>query len=350
MSILENNFLYKLKNNTIFFCIYTLLFIFIYKAFPYIAPFFLGAIIALMINPISQKLENKFRINKGISTLVLSFLAVAIVSTVTTIIVINSMKELMGFLNNISANPEDISNTIMHFLNKINDFMKSFQEIANFDVEQLVNKFSGEVMQITKNLLTSILGLATSIPYIIIFIITLFIATYFIAKDLDKIENSFYNMFTVDVRKKVKNVKKEAGLSLVGYIRAYTILMAITFFAIWGSFALFGLKYGLIVGFVGALMDLIPFLGIITIYLPVIVYYFLIKNYFIAISMTVIFFVLSLIREILEPKLVSVNVGLNPLATLAAIFIGIQVKGIIGVIFCLGLVCMHDILKKVDIF
>ena len=66
--------------------------------------------------------------------------------------------------------------------------------------------------------------------------------------------------------------------------------------------------------------------------------------------MTVIFFVLSLIREILEPKLVSVNVGLNPLATLAAIFIGIQVKGIIGVIFCLGLVCMHDILKKVDIF
>lgn len=204
MSILENNFLYKLKNNTIFFCIYTLLFIFIYKAFPYIAPFFLGAIIALMINPISQKLENKFHINKGISTLVLSFLAVAIVSTVTTIIVINSMKELMGFLNNISANPEDISNTIMYFLNKINDFMKSFQEIANFDVEQLVNKFSGEVMQITKNLLTSILGLATSIPYIIIFIITLFIATYFIAKDLDKIENSFYNMFTVDVRKKVK--------------------------------------------------------------------------------------------------------------------------------------------------
>lgn len=92
--------------------------------------------------------------------------------------------------------------------------------------------------------------MATSIPYIIIFIITLFIATYFIAKDLDKIENSFYNMFTVDVRKKVKNVKKEAGLSLVGYIRAYTILMAITF-AIWGSFALFGLKYGLIVGFVG---------------------------------------------------------------------------------------------------
>lgn len=88
-------------------------------------------------------------------------------------------------------------------------------------------------------------------------------------------------------------------------------------------------------------MDLIPFLGIITIYLPVIVYYFLIKNYFIAISMTVIFFVLSLIREILEPKLVSVNVGLNPLATLAAIFIGIQVKGIIGVIFVwVWYVCM----------
>lgn len=50
MSILENNFLYKLKNNIIFFCIYILLFIFIYKVFLYIVLFFLGVIIVFMIN------------------------------------------------------------------------------------------------------------------------------------------------------------------------------------------------------------------------------------------------------------------------------------------------------------
>lgn len=146
---------------------------------------------------------------------------------------------------------------------------------------------------------------------------------YFIVKDFDKIENSFYNMFIVDVRKKVKNVKKEVGFLFVGYIRVYIIFMVIIFFVIWGSFVLFGLKYGLIVGFVGVLMDLILFLGIIIIYFLVIVYYFFIKNYFIVISMIVIFFVLFLIREIFEFKLVLVNVGLNLLVILVVIFIGI---------------------------
>jgi len=66
MQILEKNFIYKLKGNTIFLVAYSFIFLFIYKAFPFIAPFFLGTLIAFMIKPISQKLYNKFKINKGI--------------------------------------------------------------------------------------------------------------------------------------------------------------------------------------------------------------------------------------------------------------------------------------------
>ena len=100
---------------------------------------------------------------------------------------------------------------------------------------------------------------------------------------------------------------------------------------------------------IAALLDLVPFLGIITIYLPFILYYWVVEKYIVAISIGVVFILLSLLRQIIEPKLVSVNIGLSPLVTLAAIFIGVQVKGIIGIIFCLGFAIMHNILKKVEI-
>ena len=349
MEVLNRYFLKKLKSNAIFFIIYSLCFIFIYKTFPYIAPFFIGLVIALIINPISQKLKDKLHINKGISTLVLSFVGVAIAIGITTILVMSGTRQLITFLNHIDANYNDINNMVSALINQASEYLESFMEISNFNLEEVIGKYSSELVNIAKSFLSNIINFASSIPYIIILIITLFISTYFIAKDIDKIEYWFYDMFTDSARVKVKNIKKEIRFSILGYIKAYAILMSITFLVIWGSFSIFGVPYGFIFGIIGGLLDLIPFLGIVVIFVPIIIYNLIVDNYFVAISISIVFFVLSIIRQILEPKLVSTHIGLNPLATVIAIFVGIQIKGIIGIIFCLGLVAMHDILKKVEI-
>lgn len=349
MAVLNKEFLKKLKNNAVFFIIYSLCFIFIYKTFPYIAPFFIGLVIALIINPISQKLKDKLHINKGISTLILSFLGVAIAITIATILIISGTRQIITFLNHIDTNYSDINNMIEILLNQASQYLENFKEISSFNVEEVIEKYSADLIEISKSFLSNIINFATSIPYIIILIITLFISTYFIAQDLDKIEDGFYSMFTDSAKSKVKNIKKEVRISILGYIKAYVILMSITFLVIWGSFELFGVSYGFILGIIGGLLDLVPFLGIVVIFVPIIVYNLIIENYFVSISISIVFLGLSVVRQILEPKLVSAHIGLNPLSTVIAIFIGVQVKGIIGIIFCLGLVAMHDILKKVEI-
>lgn len=348
MKVLESDFLNKLKGNAIFIVAYTLVFLFIYKAFPFIAPFFIGTLIAFMIKPISQKLFNKFKINKGLSTLFLSFLAVGIVITLTTMGITSVTKHLVMFINDTS-NGTYIAGLFNDIAAKANTLISQINSMANIDIQQLTSKFSGNLVNMSKGLLASTINLATSIPYILMFTITLFVSTYFIAKDLDKFEASFYNMFTMDVRTKVLSVRNEIGSSIFGYIKAYAILMSITAASIFISFLIFGLPYAFVVGIVGALMDLIPFLGIISIYLPIIIYHLFIKNYFVAIGMTIVFLLISVLRQVLEPKLISANIGLSPLASIAAIFIGIQLNGIIGILFCFGFVIMHNILKKVGI-
>lgn len=352
MSVLNSSFLHRLKNNVIFFVIYSVLFLLIVKTFGYIAPFFIAGLLAVIINPISEKLKRKFKINKGISTLFLSLLGVGLVIFLASFLLVKGSQQLVSFLNNIDSNSYSYIGTMINdWVNDLDKYVNYFQGISNnsIDIERLVANYGKSLADIAKTMLSKIIDLATSLPTVVLIIITLFMSTYFIAKDFDKIENGFLSIFTDDTKIKVRRVKSEIIYSVKGYIKAYTILMSITFLVIWISFSVFKVPYGLPLGIIGALLDLIPFLGIIVIFVPVIIYYFVIENYFVAIGIASVFIGLSILRQILEPKLVSANVGISPLLTIAAIFIGIQVGGILGIIFCLGLLVMHDILKRVDI-
>ena len=349
MNVIDNRFIKVLKKNMIFILLYTTVFILIYKTFHYISPFLVGGIIAFLINPISEKLRYKFNINKGVSTLVLSFIAVIIFVVLAGLLIMAGIDSLLEFVNNTVNNYDYISDFISNIAIKLNLYLEQLENIPNINIEFLMQKYSTNIVSIAKQLLESFVKFLGSIPYISIFIITLFISTYFIAKDIDKIEYSFYNMFSEPTKTKVKNIKREIIKSILGYIKAYAILMGITFIVTWLSLRVFDIPYSMTLGIIAGLLDLIPFLGIVVIYLPFIVYYCIVKNYLIAITLIVVFALLSLLRQVLEPKLVSTNIGISPLATLAAIFIGIQVKGIIGIVFFLGLTIMHQILKKVDI-
>lgn len=352
MSVLNRSFLHKLKSNAIFFIVYSLLFLLIVKTFGYIAPFFIAGLLAIIINPISEKLKRKFKINKGISTLFLSLLGVSLVIFLASFLLVKGSQQLVSLLNNIDSNSYSYWGAMVSdWVNNMDKYVNYFKEISNnsINVQELVANYGESITNIATAMLSKIIDLATSLPTIILIIITLFMSTYFIAKDFDRIENGFLSIFTDDTKIKVRRVKSEIMSSIKGYIKAYTILMSITFLVIWISFSIFKVPYGLPLGIIGALLDLIPFLGIIVIFVPVIIYYFVIENYFVSIGIAIVFIALSILRQILEPKLVSANVGISPLLTIIAIFVGIQVGGILGIIFFLGLLVMHDILKRVDI-
>ncbi len=352
MSVINKSFLHKLKNNIIFFIIYSLLFLVLIKTFGYIAPFFIGGLLAFIINPISRKLEKKLKINKGISTLFLSILGVGLVIFLASFLVVKASHQLVNFLDSIDSNSYSyLGKMINDWINNLGKYVDYIENLSSnsLNIQKIVSNYGKNIADIAKSVLSQIISLATSLPTLILIIITLFMSTYFIAKDFDKIEYGFLNIFTDDTKVKVRRVKNEIMYSIKGYVKAYTILMSITFLVIWLSFSIFDIPYGLPLGIIGALLDLIPFLGIVVIFIPVIVYYFIIKNYIVSIGIAVVFIVLSILRQILEPRLVAANVGINPLLTIMAIFIGIQVAGLVGIIFCLGLVVMHDILKKVDI-
>src|SRR5699024_6773123 len=112
--------------------------------------------------------------------------------------------------------------------------------------------------------------------------------------------------------------------SLFGYIKAQCILIAISAFISLVGLLFLGMNHAFTITLIIAFVDLLPIIGTGIIFIPWIGYLFFSGDYSLTIGLTFIYMAIILIRQILEPKILSVNVGVSPLIALLTLFISVQ--------------------------
>ena len=90
---------------------------------------------------------------------------------------------------------------------------------------------------------------------------------------------------------------------------------------------------------VEGILDILPYVGTIIVFIPIIIYNIVVKKYLIVIGMISLYILSQLIREILELKFLSSKLEIHPLAIMLSIYIGAEIFGVIGIlvgpIYCL---------------
>ena len=81
-----------------------------------------------------------------------------------------------------------------------------------------------------------------------------------------------------------------------------------------------------------AVFDILPILGTGGILLPWAAVLFVMGNKPLAAGILILYVIITVIRNIVEPKIVGKQIGLHPLVTLMAMFLGLKTFGIIGMI------------------
>lgn len=127
------------------------------------------------------------------------------------------------------------------------------------------------------------------------------------------------------------------------------LIIGITFAETLIVFIIFKIKYAVILSILAAIFDILPVVGISAIYIPLAIFYFFSKKYVQAFGLIISFVIVSIVRQLIEPKIVSSSLGIHPVAVLAAIFIGLKANGLPGMFFCIFLVVFYNILKKVNV-
>ena len=115
-------------------------------------------------------------------------------------------------------------------------------------------------------------------------------------------------------------------------MKAYSILISITAIITIVGLKILGISYIFTIGILVGILDILPILGPGTLFIPWIIWEIISGDTGFAVSLLVLYVIISVVRQFLEPKIIGDNIGLHPLATLISLYVGLQLGGIVGMI------------------
>lgn len=318
------------KNIAIFLLSLILLFILLKLAVFYM-PFLIGFIISLMIEPLIRKLANKTGLARKTSAIIMMIIIFSILIGLIVWGIIALITESSHLLESLNI-----------YIEKIYTFMQSFKiDDINLPgkvieiLENCTSKLLNSVTTFTTKFLTNTLQKVTLIPIAFIYITITILSTYFLCADkfyiLDQIEHHVPRLWVKRFIKHLRDITSVLG----NYLKAEAILIVISFFIVLiglyiGKFAGLEIEYPLLCALGIAFVDALPILGSGTVMIPWAIFSFLDGNISLALLLTGLYIFTLVVRQMIEPKLVSNKIGIHPIFTLIAMYTGFKFIGIIG--------------------
>lgn len=352
---MENNLLLKrFKSIFLFIFIYTILFILFFKTLKYTLPFVLALIFAFLLKRPSRYLIKKFNIRPWLSSLITTiflFLSLLLVLFLVTVVFISETVNLTKHIEGIFIeNKENIFMYIKSLQNSTyslsTTFDQSIVEKINTTIHYLINSGINSTMYIFQQ----VFNMIKFVPYWIMTIFFTLISTYLLTKEVSiNSYNKFLKSSTLYKYPKILNMIKHSKKMILNYVLSTIILIAVSTSLTFIGFYFLGIKYSLVLSLLSGILDLLPVVSTILVYAPLIIIKILNKEYLIAIILLILYILIIITRQLLEPKLISSALGISPLGSLMAIFIGLQVYGFLGVIFFIFMVVFYNMLNKFDV-
>ena len=321
----------------------------LFKLGIFLFPFTLALFFSILTQPFSRFLQKKLKFSQKIATIVSIILFLVIFLAFISLSALRLSGEIYKLSINLNKYSKDFQSLWNHTIDRVYSLLGYFPE--GFD-EQVKSSINGFIRMGTSKLgsfINSLINFITSIPTIILYICITILSTFFISLDKKKIMTFLEQQFPETWIKKVYNIKREMFNVLGSYIRAQIILMTICFFELLISFNIlsflkFNLPYPLIFSIIICIIDALPILGAGAVLLPWSLISFATGDIKLGLALLGIYFLVLSLRQMLEPNLISQNLGVHPLVTLISMYSGFKFFGVIG--FLIGPVVMI-ILKNV---
>lgn len=334
--------------NFFYFAIFIGLYYFVVKyAFGYILPFVVAAALAVFLQKPVRKISSKIHIKThgAVSTILVLLIVVIIVGAAGLIgwVLVSELKEFFTYLFSRFDSVNDVIVTAREFVMGIVAKLPLGlgATVSNY-VSDFFNNLSTESSVIDMEMLSAPLSGAWSvvkgIPSAFLSVLVTIISCVFMTSEYDLIKNMILDMLSESKGKKLVSSKQTVTRGISKLVKAYATLMLITFSEMFLGLNLMKLigvyegGYIAIIAFVTCIVDIIPVLGTGTVLIPWAVYNLVMGNVGLGIGLLVLYAVITVLRQILEPKLVANQAGLPAIATIMAMFIGARLFGAFGIL------------------
>lgn len=334
--------------NFFYFAIFIGLYYFVVKyAFGYILPFVVAAALAVFLQKPVRKISSKLHVKThgAVSTILVLLIVVIIVGAAGLLgwVLVSELKEFFTYLFSRFDSVNDVIVTVREFvMGIVAKLPRGLGATVSNYVSDFFNNLSTESSVIDMEMLSAPLSGAWSvvkgIPSAFLSVLVTIISCVFMTSEYDLIKNMILDMLTESKGKKLVSSKQTVTRGISKLVKAYATLMLITFSEMFLGLNLMKLigvyegGYIAIIAFVTCIVDIIPVLGTGTVLIPWAVYNLVMGNVGLGIGLLVLYAVITVLRQILEPKLVANQAGLPAIATIMAMFIGARLFGAFGIL------------------
>lgn len=332
-------------------------------SFGYVYPFFVAFMLSMFIQPIVSFLENRIKIPRSLATggvivLLLFFLFLASYLIISEFIQGTTYlaKQIPAhYQSMVTVLEKFLTETILPVYHKIVSLFQTFDPSQQAAVEESIQKLMNHLATTGVNLLQdffiyipSMLALVPNSVTVGAFIL---LATFFITNDWNFLKEKLTKVIPVRLNAYMNDIVTNFKIAFSGYIKAQFFLVFISATIIIIGLSILHIDHALTITLLTAIADFLPLIGTGIIFIPWIIYLFMAAQYPMTIGLCLLYMIVIITRQVIEPKILSSSIGVNPLLGLFILFISIQVWGIIGIIAApLLLICINVLSRSGILF
>jgi sporulation integral membrane protein YtvI len=313
---------------------------------PLLYPFLIGWMIAMLMEPVIRWLEGKCKIPRLLGSFLVLFLLLSILFTIVVFLVAGVVVELTNLAQKLPAFFNDLGqllftkfvqqNTLLnHILDTIQSYLQknpSQQASIQVTIQENISALTKQGTMLITDIITGIGTFLGNLPYLITVMVFITLATFFISLKWPRINKNLENIIPDHIQKTSGAVFHDLKKALVGFVGAQLTLITISSIIMYIGLLILKVPYAISIAVIIGVVDLLPYLGVGAVLVPWIIYLFFVGNIHLAIGLSIVYLIILITRQSIEPKLVATSIGLDPLATLIALFIGLNLLGVLGFI------------------
>ncbi len=311
-------------------------------------PFLLAWLLSRPVKPLAQVLAGRTRLPRSVFAAGLVILTVGGFVTLAISGVRRGIRELSTLAEELAADTDGLVSAIGGLLDKAYSLssriplLRHFEDTPGYDdfcarldgmVEWGVDRL---VSGITERLPGAAMAVASWVPSAFIFLTVTLLACYYFSADDGRIGRSLgqaiLRLTPAGLRDRLPPWGRRLRRLGRQYLRACLLLGLLTFLQAFIGLALLRVPYAFILALLIALVDFLPLLGTGIILIPWAAVSLLLGEVKLGIGLLVLYAASTVIRQILEPKLIGEGLGLHPLLSLAAMYAGLRLFGVWGMI------------------
>lgn len=299
-------------------------------------PFLLGYVFAMAVNPLADMLQEKLKIPRGFSAVLVMVLIIGILGGILTFAIWKIVDEVRMLYNQFPEIYASMQESMHSFGNKWSVIYDNLPYSIQTALSELGADISDKAAEFINTKSTPMVdnagNFAKALPRGFIAVIVFLLSSYFMVSENKAVSRYVVKLFNPKVLERWRAVKTELKKNLGGYLKAQGILMVIAFVIMFIGFSVLDINYALLIALGIAVLDALPFFGSGLVLWPWTVVAFFNGNITLGVGLIIIYLAVMFVRRFAEPKLVSTGLGLHPIPALMSMYVGYKTMSLGGLI------------------